>query len=153
MWSYILLPFLSFGTYYGVRQVDSSSISPMQTVLISLLVGYLPTYFQTSLWCFKDGYKIPAFQNHWVWRCVRDYFSSVISLEEPLNPKQLYIFCVFPHGATSTSHFITITDCNEMNSKLYPAEKRHLGATVLFFIPIVKEVCYLYLKSPTIPSQ
>lgn len=151
MWSYYLLPVLYYGSYqvlsdyfnnksFMTNVVMNKMLSNILLHVTSFSIAYFPTYFQTSSWCFKDGYRIKSVQNHWIWRYFRRYFSSTIELEEPLDPKQLYIFCVFPHGAVSANHVVTMTNCNEMLTKHYPSERRDLAATVLFFIPFVKDV-------------
>lgn len=149
MWSYYGFPLFYYASYQFLSTNVSSSTelssssSLCQTVklhLIAACLAYLPTYIQSLSWCFKDGYRIKSFQQHWIWKYFAQYFSTSINLEEPLNPNQLYIFCVFPHGAMSLNHFVMMTDCNQMLSKHYPAKRRDLAATVLFLIPIIKDV-------------
>ena len=54
--------------------------------------------------------------------------------------KELYIFCSFPHGANTIHHFLTMTDCCGMLSTVYQGPRRDLCASILFFIPIVREL-------------
>lgn len=65
---------------------------------------------------------------------------SSVSVEEKLDPNQLYIFCSFPHGACSINHILTMSDCHGMLTEHYPAERRDLAATVLFLMPFAKDV-------------
>jgi hypothetical protein len=140
MWSFYLMPVFYYGSLKLLQNRCESNVSPVCLHFLSLVLSYLPTYIQTMSWCFKDGYRIKSVQNHWIWKYFGNYFSSTIALEEPLDPKQLYIFCVFPHGACTLNHFITMTDCNKMLTQHFPAERRDLSATILFLIPVVKDV-------------
>ena len=80
----------------------------------------------------------PYFQKLRIWNYVEKYFKAKITVEEDLNPSQLYIFASFPHGACSAHHLLTMTDSCNMISKIYPSPRRDLAASVLFYIPIVK---------------
>jgi hypothetical protein len=57
-----------------------------------------------------------------------------------LDNEQLYIFCCFPHGPCSINHLLTMSDCCGMLSKTYTGQVRKLAASILHYIPIVKEV-------------
>lgn len=108
--------------------------------LIASVVAYLPTYPITLYLCKRDGFVWPWFQRLSIWHGLREYFSATIQLEEELDHKQGYIFCCFPHGACSVNHILTMTDCCGMLSKVHPAPRRDLAASILFYIPLLKEL-------------
>lgn len=109
----------------------------LQSLLLSVIAAYLPSYLNNDH--LKDGRVLPSFQNHQVWDIFRDYFDGKVTVEEPLNDKQLYIFCSFPHGAYSLNHGLTMTNCCGMLSEIYRGERRDLAASIVFKIPIYRE--------------
>lgn len=58
----------------------------------------------------------------------------------PLDPAQQFIFAAHPHGIGTWNHFLTMTDGCRFLSSSYPRPRLDLGATVLFFIPFLKEI-------------
>lgn len=90
----------------------------------------------------RDGRDWPFFKNLKFWKYIANYFKAKIVLENgiPLNPKQQYIFASFPHGACSTQHILTMTDACGMLSDIYPSPRRDLCASILFYIPILKDI-------------
>ncbi len=141
MWSYYLLPVF----FYASHELLSKHwyhLSGLKLYIASFALSYLPTYLQTTPCCFKDGLKLSWLQKHWIWKyLVKITFKdSSVSVEEKLDPNQLYIFCSFPHGACSINHILTMSDCHRMLTEHYPAERRDLAATVLFLMPFAKDV-------------
>jgi hypothetical protein len=140
MWSYLLIfPLYYWCANYGLKNL-TATWHPFLVHIVAIVVAYLPTYVQTSSWSLKDGRLWKPLQYHRIWKRAAKYFRSSISVEGSLNHSQLYIFGAFPHGACSINHFITMTDCHGMLTKHYKGERRDLAASVLFLIPIVKEV-------------
>ena len=62
-------------------------------VVSSLIVCSLDNCYQ------RDGRKWRAFQHLTIWKSLVGYFDGGITVEEPLDNNQQYIFCSFPHGA------------------------------------------------------
>lgn len=90
----------------------------------------------------KDGEIWPAFQRSKIWKSVFDYLLGDYSIETEgdLNNNKNYIFTSFPHGTMSANHMLTMTDCCGMMSNVHSGERRDLAASVLFYIPIVREI-------------
>lgn len=72
------------------------------------------------------------------------YFPGSISIEEELDAKKQYIFCAFPHGCCTVNHGLTMTDACGMLSHIYTGDRRDLAASILFFIPIIREILLLW---------
>lgn len=115
--------------------------------LVAITFAYLLTYLETVPASKKDGHVWPALQRAAFWRTPVSYFPGTLSVEKPLDDNQLYIFANFPHGACSINHILTMTDCCEMLSKHYRGPRRDLCASVLHWIPLLKDVSYLTLFS------
>jgi 1-acyl-sn-glycerol-3-phosphate acyltransferase len=75
-----------------------------------------------------------------MWKWLVAYFDGGISLETPLDSQQQYIFCSFPHGTCTASHLLTMTNGCGMLDKVHGGDRRDLCATVLFFVPIFREI-------------
>ena len=76
-----------------------------------------------------------------LWTLLSQYFSASVVTESPLDPSKQFIFCMFPHGAFSWNHFLTMTDCCGFLSKIYTGPRRDLVASILFYIPGLRELC------------
>ena len=102
-------------------------------VLISWIsISYCLTYFTNAY--RKDGEVSKWIQKLKVWKillsAVLDSFG--IEAEEKLDDTKQYIFASFPHGATTSQHFLTMTNSCGFFDKVYAGPKRDLAATVLF---------------------
>ncbi len=144
--SVYLSPVVAAVSYY---YLTSNGFTFWVAVVTSSLLSYLPTYVDTIKIGKLGGAPWPAFQKLKFWNRLIKFFDGKIELEEPLNHEQLYIFCCFPHGPLSVNHLLTMTDGCDMLSKHYKGERRDLAASVLHYIPLVKEVqpvilCLLY---------
>ena len=107
--------------------------------------GFIILSFLYSLTYLDNSYKRhgrvwKAFQYAKFWDYIRSYFDGSVHVEEPLDPKQLYIFGAFPHGSYTLHHFLTMSNTCKMLSEVYPGPRRDLAATILFYIPFIKEV-------------
>lgn len=114
-------------------------------LLPRLIVVICCIYIIKTIWCLinakSDGWIWKRFQYMRFWKIIaRGYFDGKVYLEEPLNHQQLYIFCSFPHGAATLGHVLTMTNTCEMLSKHYTGERRDLAASILFYIPMMREV-------------
>lgn len=132
--------------------------------LLSFVVAYLPTYIESSHVVARDGAASKWFQQLKLWDFIRWYFKATITLEEELDHKKQYIFCCFPHGPISVNHLLTMTNGCEMLTKHYQGVRRDLCASVLFTIPIFKDVrdsqghqllpiCFIILLSSNIVNR
>jgi 1-acyl-sn-glycerol-3-phosphate acyltransferase len=109
-----------------------------KAALFGILVGYLPFYFVKHE--KRSGYIWPFFQRLPIWKFISYYHSSDVVLEEKLDNEVQYIFCMFPHGACSINHFLTMTDNCGMLSKHYTGERRDLVASALLAVPVLREM-------------
>eukprot|EP01041_Mallomonas_annulata_P005847 gene5847-11812_t len=116
--------------------------SVLHSIILSLIAAYIPSYLDSDY--TTDGRVWPAFQRFKFWDHFANYFKGQVITETPLDSKQLYIFCNFPHGACSLNHGLTMTDCCGMLSKIYTGERRDLAASIVFKIPMYREFL-LYL--------
>jgi hypothetical protein len=88
----------------------------------------------------RDGKKWPAFQNLRIWVSLASYFNAGITTQTELNDDQQYIFCAFPHGACTVQHILTMTNGCGMLSTVHKGDRRDLAASILFFIPFVRDL-------------
>lgn len=120
----------------------------VKSLVVAILIAYLPTYFITDYLSRHGGYRAIWFQKLWIFNRLGKYLQGTIGFEEKLDSSKQYIFGNFPHGTCSANHVLTMTDCCEMISKHHTGDRRDLAASVLFFIPIVKEVSGCVALSP-----
>lgn len=113
---------------------------PLLAALISTVLSSIPLAVYSIYHSRRDACLSKSVQRWWIWRVFQKYFDATISLEEPLDDNQLYIFCCFPHGACTANHLMTMTDSCEMLSKHYKGERRDLAASVLFMVPFLGEL-------------
>jgi hypothetical protein len=165
MWSYFLIPLLFVASYQGIsvenhvlvnlnklglmtendlnfltKHVYWPILSLLIRVSLSFWLSYLPTFIQTSRWASRDGCVWPTIQHLSIWRTMMQWFPGSVHLETPLNHQQQYVFAAFPHGPATCNHFLTMTDSVQFLSKHYQGERRDLVASVLMYIPILKEL-------------
>jgi hypothetical protein len=99
---------------------------------------YALTYLDRSF--KKDARLWKPFQHLSIWNYFRDYFNGSVVLETPLDHSKQYMFCAFPHGTSTASHILTMTDCCGMLSEHYKGDRRDLCASILFSIPVLKDL-------------
>ena len=86
----------------------------------------------------KDGDRWPWFQKLAFWRkIIKD---TAVHAETPLDHDKQYIFAAFPHGAISANHIMTMTDCCGFLSDVHGGDRRDLAASILFYLPIAREI-------------
>lgn len=89
----------------------------------------------------------------WKWLC--NYFPCKIHVKKKI-PEGQYIWGIFPHGVGeekkgeggegfrgrtgSWSHFMLMTYGTNFMTDIFPYERRDLSASVLFYIPVVREL-------------
>ena len=137
VWLYAVCPVIGYFTY----QYSVASYGPLCALVLSIIVAYLPTYPITDHLSKHGGLKskwvqtFPAFCQHF-----QKLLNGSVSLEAELDHEKPYIFGSFPHGTCSVNHVLTMTDACGMLTKHHKGDRRDLAASVLFLIPIVKEV-------------
>ena len=88
----------------------------------------------------KDG-RISKWLQRWSgWNAVTNYFNMSVNVEVALDPDGQFIFANHPHGVMSFNHFATMVDSCKFLSKHHRGDRRDLVASVLFFIPILREI-------------
>jgi len=109
------------------------------TICCTILAAYLPTYV--------DGSEYTAEGRHWDWFCrlsVWKYwgksFPMSFRFQHQLDNKRQVIFAAFPHGVASIHHLSVVTDCCGWFSSGQHHDRRDLGASVVFKIPIYREL-------------
>lgn len=138
---------LDYSLCFGTSAILSHLLSALHSSsgynsLYILFGGYLLTYIVTP---YKtEGYASPWFQKLPIWKYMMRYFPGSITVEEPLDAQTQYIFCAFPHGCCTVNHGLTMTDACGMLSRIYPGDRRDLAASILFFIPIIREILLLW---------
>lgn len=91
---YSLCLIFASGTFYYLT--TNTEWSLLASVILSCCIGYLPVYLNTSYLSYGMPWK---WFRHWkLWTRLFKFLDAKITLETPLDPKQLYLFCNFPHG-------------------------------------------------------
>jgi len=146
---YCPLNYLGFSdATFSLSLLSFKLIFSWSRCVVAIIALYLFTCLDCIIMSKYDGCTCKWFQHLPFWKAiVRKYFDGKIVLEEPLVHKQLYIFCSFPHGAATAGHLLTMTNSCEMLSTHYTGERRDLAASVLFYIPIVREVYEDFITS------
>jgi len=106
-----------------------------------LLWGYALTYLNPTF--KRGGYRSRWFQNLSMWKSVLKYFPARVICDTQLEQTQPYIFASFPHGACTAQHLLTMTDGVNFLSEIHQGDRRDLAATILFYIPVVRELLLL----------
>jgi hypothetical protein len=88
----------------------------------------------------SDGRVWPWFQHLGVWKNICALFQGSVVEETKLDNKKQYIFASFPHGAYTAQHVLTMTNGVGFFSNVYSGDRRDLVASVLFFIPVLREM-------------
>ena len=129
-----------------------ASISPLRAIIYSIILAYLPTYLITNHLSKHGGFKQTWFQKLSIFNGFKGLLQGELKFEEKLDNSKTYIFGNFPHGTCSVNHVLTMTDCCGMFSEHFSGDRRDLAASVLFLIPIVKEVVHFdhFRDSPTL---
>jgi 1-acyl-sn-glycerol-3-phosphate acyltransferase len=119
-------------------------------VAFGAFICYLPSYLDSSHLKVheSEGSRYwPAFA-HWSgWRKIMSYFPSSIKVENNYDFKSSvakggqFVFAVHPHGMLSIDHFLFFTDAVNFLSSICPFPRRDLGASIIFSIPFMRELC------------
>jgi len=114
------------------------SFTLQTTIWVSLVLAYLPSYL--------DGSERRARGRPWVWFIHLGFWKwflpgNELIYSEALDPKRLAIVCAFPHGILSYCHASLLTDgMGWFSKKVHDTDKRDIGASVVFKIPIMREI-------------
>ena len=140
--------YLQVGTRGGYDGGESlklftATFSGRESLVSILAVGYLLTYVTSTH--TKDGELDENFRQHPYWKNIMDDLLDEYSVdaEEALDEKKQYIIGCFPHGANSVQHLLTMTDCCGALSKVHKGPRRDLAASILFYIPVIRELSLL----------
>ena len=125
------------------------------SVFLGLLVAYLPSYFDGSHLAVtpEQGSRYwPAFARWDGWRRLFTYFPASLIVHPDASGRPSFdyataaknggqfVFAMHPHGMLSIDHFLVFTDCVGFLSTVAPLRRRDLGASVIFSIPILREL-------------
>jgi hypothetical protein len=102
--------------------------------------SYLITYLDTD--SYKTGTRTwPWFAHLQLWKGFCSYvIRGKVICTTALDNKKQYIIGAHPHGINTFNHFITMTNGCNFLTEHYSHPRRDLGATILFFIPLIKEI-------------
>jgi len=121
-----------------------------KSMVISLLVAYLPSYFDRSE-LTAEGRYWPWFAEHPLWKKIFAWFPGSIQYEAPLSAEKQYIFGSHPHGVMSLHHAMLAANATEKKDdqglpeggfyQVSPGKsRRDLGASVVFRIPFYRDL-------------
>lgn len=127
----------------------------------ALLAAYAPIFFDDAPLHGKRAW--PAFARLRLWRFVvsrvldvhlrvpactaataamTSSSPSAAAAPYSLDPTQQYLFAAHPHGVMCWAHYALFTDGRGFLSAVTPGiERRDLGATVLFWCPLLRDMC------------
>ncbi len=123
----------------------------MTSFAVGAIAAYLPSYLDGAHLKVSEaeGSRFwPAFA-HWAgWKRIFLYFpaSMVVENSYDFTPSAggkggQFVFAVHPHGMLSIDHFLFMSDCVGFLSQIAPLPRRDLGASVIFLIPGLRELC------------
>ena len=114
------------------------------TLLLSLTLAYLPSYLDGSEYDPDSGRYSPTFQRLPLWTpLLSACFPARLLLDAPTplyTAQPQYILAVHPHGILTCNHFIFMTDALHFLSSHLLHDRRDIGATVLFRIPLFRDL-------------
>lgn len=104
------------------------------SILCGIILGYLPSYFDGSEYTGERYW-------HWYSTKVRGKVGTLKTHMEMEKDKQ-YIYCSHPHGLMSMHHGACLLGTLEptLESVIQGKYRRHLGASVVFWIPIYRDI-------------
>jgi hypothetical protein len=105
--------------------------------LLVALPTYLPGWWDKAE--FRTGRMWTTFAHSSYWKWLASYFSASLRLTEKLDPTKQYIFAGHPHGLGSWHHLLYMTSALDFQHISLAERRRHLCASVLFNIPIVRD--------------
>ncbi|RHZ14441.1 hypothetical protein DYB37_012958, partial [Aphanomyces astaci] len=120
--------------------VQKWSLPMWQAALYAMLLAYLPSYLDTCPTTHRGRY--------WPWFATRDWRwlspfvkKAELHFETPLTKGTQYLFAVHPHGVASWHHGVLLgnTSTPPFSDFVPGDQRRHLGASVVFRIPLWRE--------------
>jgi len=141
LFTFIISAALAFGASRLVLIIPGSAPYLPKGAWQIAVLAYLLTYLDGSF--KRDGHCSKWFQRLFVWRRLVAYFPGRITQACPLENNQQYIFAAFPHGTCTVQHVLTMTDGAHMLSQVHQGDRRDLAASVLFLMPVVRELLLL----------
>ena len=107
----------------------------------ALLLGYLPSYFDgaqlTGARAWPELQQCTALWQPFVTALIRGPVKVVF--ETQLDPQRQSIIAAAPHGILSLNHSLYFTDAGGFLTH-FPHPRRDLGASVIFRIPMFREL-------------
>ena len=106
----------------------------------SLLIAYIPSYIDGSEY---DGTRAwPELQRVSFWRVICEILLGPLRIvcDVPLDHGRQSILACAPHGVLSGNHALLFTDAAGFLTKHFSHDRRDLGATIIFRIPIFREI-------------
>jgi len=116
-----------------------SGVPLFKSLVISLLVAYLPSYFDRSE-LTAEGRYWAWFAENSLWKRIFAWFPASIHFESPLSPEKQYIFGSHPHGVMSLHHAMLASNGCNFHSVSPGSSRRDLGASVVFRIPFYRDI-------------
>jgi len=145
---------LGSGVLHGVAYVGCPLLDGALPSAVALAVPSTPLGQATSLltWAYLLTYVFSPHKGEgerWDWFCNRPFWrawvlgllpGASVRAQAPLDHSQNYIFASFPHGAISVNHILSMTNAVGFLSDIHRGERRDLAASVLFYLPGVREI-------------
>lgn len=133
-----------------VGMVAVFGCSRLWSLFAGLLVAYLPSYLDGSHLAVsaRDGSRFwPALAMWAGWRRIVAYFPASVCVPGGFDFAATasrggqFVFAMHPHGTLSVDHSLVFTDSVGFMSTVAPLPRRDLGASVIFLIPGLRELC------------
>ncbi|OQS02544.1 diacylglycerol acyltransferase [Thraustotheca clavata] len=112
----------------------------LQAVLLAFFLAYLPNFLAPYQFSPNGAYW-PWFAKLPLWKKMSQ-MKTKLHFEEPLSKDKQYLIASHPHGPTSYHHGVMISGTSEppLYDVIPGEQRRHLGASVVFRIPIYREI-------------
>lgn len=131
----------------------------LYSILVGLVLAYLPSYFDRSQYAvtIAEGSRFWPELAHWKgWKFIMSYFPASLVVDGAAAADNSegqfdfagsarrggqFVFAVHPHGMLSVDHALIFTDAVGFMSRWCPFPRRDLGASVIFSVPLLRELC------------
>lgn len=131
---------LAFGAFFLVHFILQKSLT--HSLFFTLLIAYLPFYFDRAEMNPENQYVSKSFAYHpfWTWFCrLWPCEVRVASEVAAVSEKQIVLSC-HPHGVMTWQHFAQMTDGIKFLSSVIKHPRCDICASVLFRIPVLREI-------------
>lgn len=86
-------------------------------------------------------------QDYWFFHWFAEYLGAKLIIDNDNNagkplcdPNHKYIFALFPHHVNSVDHCFLLSNGLNFRERVYSGSKRHAAASILFYIPVIREL-------------